>query len=122
MSHAFREFTADASIHHTLSPPHDHDLNPIAERIIGLISERATAMRLASGAPPSLWPWIIAHAVAWHNAAPTSVGTSPADANISPHQRLTLRPARVMDLAAFGCRAVVLKPPTHQHKPSLTES
>ena len=25
-----------------------------------------------------------------------------------------------MDLAAFGCRAVVLKPPPDQHKPSLS--
>ena len=45
---------------------------------------------------------------------------STLDANISPHQRLTGRPPRVMDLASFGSRAVVLKPPTHQHKPSLS--
>ena len=25
-----------------------------------------------------------------------------------------------MDLAAFGAHAVVLKPPSHQHKPSLS--
>ena len=25
-----------------------------------------------------------------------------------------------MDLASFGSRAVVLKPPSHQHKPSLS--
>ena len=43
------------------------------------------------------------------------------DANITPGQRLTLSPPKVMDLAAFGCRAIVSKPPTHQHKPSLSE-
>jgi ribosomal protein L18E len=120
MSHAFREFRATASLHHTTSPSHDHDLNPIAERTIGLISEMATAIRIDSHAPARLWPWIIAFAVDWHNASVTSVGSSTADANITPHQRFTLRPPQVMDLASFGCRAVVLKGPTHQHKPSLS--
>ena len=49
----------------------------------------------------------------------SGTGSSTADANISPFQRLTLRPPKVMDLAAFGCRAVVLLPPKEQHKPSL---
>ncbi|MDC0525827.1 hypothetical protein OAO87_02415, partial [bacterium] len=120
MSHAFRDFRASGSLHHTTSPPHDHDLNPIAERIIGLISETATAIRVASNASPRLWPWIIAYAVDWHNASTTAVGSSTADANISPAQRFTLQLPRVMDLPAFGCRAVVLKPPQHQHKPSLS--
>eukprot|EP00966_Prymnesium_polylepis_P197829 4584200-Prymnesium_polylepis.1 len=120
MSHMFRDFRANAGIHHTTSPPHDHDLNPIAERVIGVISEVATAVRASSGAPPGMWPWIIAYVVDWHNSTIGSVGSSSADSNISPFQRLTLRPPRVMDLATFGCRAVVLKPPTHQHKPSLS--
>ena len=42
VSHAFDAFRADASVHLTLSPPHDHDLNPIAERIIGVIDVLAT--------------------------------------------------------------------------------
>jgi hypothetical protein len=120
MSHAFKEFRSIELIHHTVSPPHDHDLNPIAERIIGLTSELATAIRVHSHAPPQLWPWIVAYAVDWHNASVSAVGSSTADANISPHQRFTLVPPKVMDLASFGCRAIVLKPPTHQHKPSLT--
>ena len=80
----------------------------------------AAAIRIDSGASARLWPWMIAYAVDWHNSAITSVGSSTADANISPHQRFTLRPPRVMDLASFGCRAVVLLAPTHQHKPSLS--
>jgi hypothetical protein len=120
MSKLFLDFRADMSVHHTTSPPNDHDLNPIAERIIGLISETASATRAASGAPAGYWPWIISYVVDWHNSTVGSVGSSTADAAISPHQRFTLRPPRVMDLAAFGCRAVVLKPPTHQHKPSLS--
>ena len=120
MSHAFRAFRTAEFIHHTTSPPHDHDLNPIAERIIGLISETAVAIKDSTDAPIRLWPWLIAYAVEWHNSTVSSVGSSSADANISPHQRLTGRPPRVMDLASFGSRAVVLKPPTHQHKPSLS--
>ena len=119
MSGNFTEFRADASIHHTTSPPHDHDLNPIAERIIGLISENAAAIKLDANAPIGFWPWLITYAVDWHNSMNTSAGTSTADVNISPHQRLTLTLPRIMDLHAFGCRAVVLKPAAHQHKPSL---
>ena len=55
MSHAFRGFRSsldsDSSVHHTLSPPHDHDLNPIAERVIGLISDVSAAVRIHSDAP-----------------------------------------------------------------------
>ena len=64
MSHYFREFRADKSFHHTTSPPHDHDLNPISERIIGIISDTAAAIRLATDAPVRLWPWLIAYAAA----------------------------------------------------------
>ena len=120
MSHAFAGFRGEASIHHTVSPPHDHDLNPIAERVIGLISETATAIKEATDAPARLWPWLISYAVDWHNSTITATGSSTAEAAISPHQRLTGKPPRVMDLAAFGCRAVVLKPPQTQHKPSLS--
>ena len=120
MSHAFREFRTSAFIHHTTSPPHDHDLNPIAERIIGVIAEMAVAIKDSTDAPIRLWPWLINYAVEWHNSLVSSTGSSSADVNISPYQRLTGRPPRVMDLAAFGSRAVVLKPPPHQHKPSLS--
>ena len=120
MSHAFKEFCSTEYLHHTTSPPHDHDLNPIPERVIGHISERAASIKIHSGSSPRLWPWIIAYAIDWHNASITSVGSSTADAHISPFQRLTLKPPAIMDLASFGCRAVVLKPPTHQHKPSLS--
>ena len=119
MSHYFRAFRADAAIHHETSPPHDHDLNPIAERTIGLISETASAMLADSGLPVCFWPHIVFHAVNWHNGMISSVGSSTADANISPHQRLTLKPPRVMDLAAIGCRAVALKAPKEQDKMAL---
>jgi hypothetical protein len=125
MSHVFREFRSllkpDESVHHTTSPPHDHDLNPIAERTIGLISDMASAIRIHSHAPPRMWPWIFAYAIDWHNSTiSSSVGSSTADASVSPYQRFTLRLPRVMDLAAFGSLAVALKPPQHQHKPSLS--
>ena len=119
MSHMFKAFCAHEHVHHTTSPPHDHDLNPISERAIGAISETAAAIRLDAGASPRLWPHIISHAVNWHNSTIGSVGSSTNDSNISPHQRLTLRPPHVMDLASFMCRAVVLKPKEKQHKPSL---
>ena len=116
----FKDLCASESLHHTTSPPHDHDLNPIAERTIGLISEVSTAIRIESSAPIGLWPWIISYAVDYHNSMITSAGSSTADVNITPHQRLTRRPPRIMDLHVFGCRAFALKPPNQQHKPSLS--
>ena len=120
MSHHFRDFCTEASVYHTTSPGHDHDLNPISERIIGVISQAATAIRDMSDAPIRLWPWLIAYAVEWHNSTVTAVGSSSADGNISPHQRFTLRPPKIMDLAAFGCRAVVLKAPKDMSKTTLS--
>ena len=70
MSHAFSEFRAKAMLHHTYSPSHDHNLNPIVERIIGLISQRSAAIRLDTGASPRLWPWLFAYAIAWHVVTP----------------------------------------------------
>ena len=119
MSAVFAQLAADKSWHHTVSPSHDHDLNPIAERIIGLIAERSIATRLAANADARLWPWTVAYVVAWHNASVTSLGSSTADSSISPYQRFTLKPPPVMDLATFGCRAVINKPPPHKDKTGL---
>ena len=58
MSHAFAAFRQEEGVHHSVSPPHDHDLNPIAERIIRTIDEIATAMRSECGAPLGFWPRI----------------------------------------------------------------
>ena len=121
LSNEFKKFRAEAGLHHTMSAPHDHDLNPIAERTIGVISELATAIRHNADAPIGFWPSIIGYAVDWHNSMTSAHGSSSADANISPHQRHSGRPPKVMDLAAFGCCAVALNPPTKQHKPSLKE-
>ena len=119
-SHEFNAFRAENSIHSTASPPHDHDLNGIAERIIRTIDEVATAMSQQAGAKIGFWPEIINHAVNWHNVMPCAVGSSTADPNVSPEQRLTLRQPRCMDLATIGSRAVILKSPQHQQKGTLS--
>ena len=43
-SHAFKAFGVKHKIHHTMSPPHDHDLNPIAERVIAVIETLTIAL------------------------------------------------------------------------------
>ena len=90
MSNSFRIRCGKTFLHHTTSPPHDHDLNPIAERTIGLVSELATAIRIDSSASPRLWPWIVSHAINWHNSSSSSsVGSSTAGVRTSlfPSQR-----------------------------------
>ena len=118
-SAAFKQLKADKLLHSDMSPPHDHNLNPIAERIIGVIDTLAVAFKEQGHIPDSLWPYIIRHAVDVHNASISSIGSSPANAQISAYQRLTLRQPNVMDLAPPGVRAIVLKPPTAIHKGAL---
>ena len=119
-SHAASAYAADSKIDMTKSPPHDHDLNPIAESTIAVIDHLASSMKELSGAPESFWPYIYRHAVNVHNATSTAHGSSTADGLITSYQRFTLRQPNVMDLATFGCQAVVLKPPPHQRKGDLS--
>ena len=119
-STAFVEFAGRSGRHQTFSPPHDHDLNPIAERVIGVISEHAAAVRDHCKAPPGFWPHLIRNSVNIHNAIEGEVGSAPADRKLSPVQRLTHKPPKLMDLATFGCAAIVLKSPVKQDKTRLS--
>ena len=120
LSHYFTEFRAKHSLHHTMSPPHDHDLNPIAERVIGNISALARATKDSSGAPIGFWPYMIANAVRWHNMTSGSTGSSTASEQLSPHQNFTLTQPNGMDLPSFGCRTIVYKPQPHKVKTNLS--
>ena len=55
-----------------------------------------------------------------HNSTIGSVGSSSADPHITPHQRLTLRQPKIMDIASFGCQAVGLLPAHMRPKSDLT--
>ena len=116
-SHAFEGFRAEEGIHHTMSPPHDHNLNPIAERTIGVISDLCKATKLSSGTPVTFWPYLVCNAVDWHNSVPGSTGSSSASEALSPYQRFTKKLPRVMDLLSFGCHTVALSPNAHLGKP-----
>ena len=120
-SFTFDDFRAKASLHSTTSPPHDHNLNPIAESTIRTIDVLATTFAQQAGAPSGFWPEAFRHAVDFHNSSSsTSIGSSTADSNISPYQRFTLKQPKIMDLCTFGSCAVVLKPPQHIVKGGLS--
>ena len=107
-------------LYSTTSAPHDHDLNPIAESTINVISTLATSYKSQSGAPIGFWPEV---------CATQSIGTTLClrQRSAPPHPiRRSLRTngsrssfPRSWTLAAFGARTVVLKPPTHQSKTTL---
>ena len=120
LSHYFTEFRANNSLHHTMSPPHDHDLNPIAERVIGNLSAIARAMKSNSNTPIGFWPYILANAAKWHNITSGSTGSSSASEQLSPHQNFTLTQPNGMDIPSFGCRTIVLKPTPHKVKTNLS--
>ena len=113
LSRDFRAFRADSGVHATFSPPYDHDLNPLAERLIGVISDQACASAKACGAPVGFWPYFVRDAVLKHNCIAGSVGTSTADDAMCPYQRLRLRQPH---LCTAGCRAVVAIPPPERRK------
>ena len=119
-SKLFDSFRANLGIDSKMSPPYDHDLNPVAERAIGVISGLACSIRGHSNASVGVWPHIIEHAVNIHNSTSTSCGTSMADSSLSAHQRLTRTQPSVMDLATFGAMAVSLKSPPHRSKKDLS--
>ena len=119
-SKLFDSFRAELGFDSKMSPPYDHDLNPIAERAIGVASGLACSIRGHSNAPVGVWPHIIEHAVNVHNSTSTSCGTSMADPSLSAHQRLTRTQPSVMDLATFGSMAVSLKSPPHRSKKDLS--
>ena len=112
-SRAFELFRGEHGISSEMSPPHDHDLNLIAERAIRTISDKSNATALFSGAQTTMWPWIFENSVNIHNCLTSSTGNSLSDASISCWQRLTLTQPRIMDLCSFGSQAVVLKPQEH---------
>jgi hypothetical protein len=62
-SFTFDDFRAKASLHSTTSPPHDHNLNPIAESTIRTIDVLATTFAKQAGAPSGFWPEAFRHAV-----------------------------------------------------------
>ncbi len=116
----FKEFRAEESLHSSMSAPNDHDANGIAESTIRVIDSLATSMKSLCGANASFWPYLFRHAVDVHNATCTTTGSSTADGQLTAEQRFTLRQPSLMDLATFGCRAVVLKPPPKQSKGDLS--
>ena len=116
---AFEALCANDGFVSTKSPPYDHDLNPIAERINRTIPEVATAAFILSGASHGFWPWFIRHAVHVHNSLQCAVGSSTADASISPHQRFTLTLPKLMHLSPPGCAAVVNLPTPKASKTGL---
>ena len=120
LSGDFTAFRNEGSIGSELSPPHDHDLNAIAERCIGVISQKAMAMKDFCNAKSNLWPYAIRHAVDWHNCDAGKIGSSANNPEISAYQRFTGKQPKVNDLATFGCRAVVLRPPQHKIKSDLS--
>lgn len=99
LSSSFDEFREKNGIHSSMSPPYDHDLNPISESTIHVIDWLTSSLRAFSGAPVGFWPYLFRHAVDIHNSINGKIGSSPGDPLLSPHHRFTLQAPRVMDLA-----------------------
>ena len=73
MSNEFEQYLASEGIQrrHTMrNEPHS---NGVAERAIGVISNRATSLLHESHLPPSFWPKAVSAVIHTHNRMPTSV-------------------------------------------------
>ena len=102
MSSAFEEFCTQTGIQrrHTMrNEPHS---NGVAERAIGVISNRATSLLHESKLPPSFWSRAVATVVHTHNRLPTS--SLP---NSTPHFALFGSKPDVSRFRVFGSLAYV---------------
>ena len=53
-----------------MSPPYDHDLNPIAERVIAVRETLTIAAKSSSGAPIGFWPYLMLYSTQDQLVAP----------------------------------------------------
>ena len=103
MSAEFEAFLQSKNISHTTSPAYAKAINGVAERRIGMVTDIARYYMLLSGAPPSFWPYAVAHASTALNLV--TYGKS----KIPPLEVITGCRQRVMNHLPFGCAAVVTK-------------
>lgn len=94
------------------SAPYHHEQNGIAERSIGVITQKARAMLLDAHLPKQLWPEAIVAAVYIANRSPTMVNPDAC----TPHTRLhqvhsTSQQANIGHLRSYGATAYVHIPP-----------
>ena len=117
VSHEFREFLADESVHQTTSPPHAHALNGVAERAIKSIMSLARANLQSSKVPIAYWPAALEHACDVLNRC-----TGPTEGGVdgpSSYEMLTSVKPRVMSIMPFGCRAFAVKPRSMYSKTTM---
>lgn len=101
-----KKYLERKGITHQVTAPYAHQQNGKAERFIGTIQRRASAILEDSGLPRSFWGWAILHALWLSNRLPTS--TLPN--GCSPYEMLFGRQPDFTDLRVFGCRCFVLTP------------
>ena len=111
LSRDFKDFLDEALVSQTTCPPHVHSLNGVAERAIRSIMENARAHMAAANCPLGFWPYAVEHAVDVLNRS-----TGPPGYNQSSRELLELTKPRVLSIAPFGCRSIVVKPRSSYHK------
>lgn len=99
-----KSFLVDQGITLETSAPGTSEQNGHAERLGGVILNKARAMRIAANLPESLWPEVIKSAGYLYNRTP-----QPRLNWMTPFQAITGNKPDLSHLRVFGCRAYALK-------------
>jgi len=111
-SNEFKELKARCGFDHLLTTPDTPQSNGVAERVVGIISEKARTLLIDGHLPPSFAGEAYCVATYLHNSMPKK--SDPKSAALSPSERFYKRPQTVDHLRAFGCLAFIR---LHRSKP-----
>jgi transposase InsO family protein len=100
VNQAFKTFTSECGILHTLSPPCTPKHNGFGEHANRTIIEKARCILMASNLPWSYWTEAVNTAAFVSNLLPTA-----SCENISPWELWTKTPPPISRLRSFGCLA-----------------
>jgi len=119
-SHLYHEYLNSEGVSPEYSPAYSKDLNPIAERTIGVIFSVVRAQQEMSGAPPTFWDSGVLNAVDVCNRAVRSGGHPLAPASASAHSIVRLSQPSILALPPYGCRVYVTIPEPQRTNKALS--
>jgi transposase InsO family protein len=105
ISHAFSDFLQSSGIQHQTTVAYKPQQNGVAERVNGILVERAKAMLHGAGMSRRFWAEAVATAAYLRNRGPTR-----ALNNLTPQEAWSGRKPHVKHVRTFGCEAWALIP------------
>jgi transposase InsO family protein len=109
----FRGFLVEQGITYEPSPPHQQQMNGVAERMMRTLKDMARCMLRQAGLPDAFWAEAMNTAVYLRARCPTSAVDNGTK---TPFEKLRGQKPDVHHLRAFGCRAYKHEAPAQREK------